>query len=144
MSEEIWKVIDNFSNYEISSFGNIRNKITKYILKPCIKSGYLCTTIKNDDGNKSIKLHRIVALSFILNPENKYSVNHVDHNKLNNNLSNLEWATSIEQNNHKRKPKKEIKELVSSRPVWRIDKDTNEKLEYYKTIRFAARFLIIN
>jgi hypothetical protein len=34
MSEEIWKVIDNFSNYEISSFGNLRNKTTKYILNP--------------------------------------------------------------------------------------------------------------
>jgi len=145
MSEEIWKVIDNFSNYEISSFGNLRNKTTKYILNPCIKNGYLGTSIKNDSGNrKSMKMHRLVALSFISNPENKYSVNHIDHNKLNNIWTNLEWATSIEQNKHKRKPKKEIQELISSRAVYRIDKYTNQKLEYYKTIRSASQWIFDN
>ena len=145
MSEEIWKVIDNFSNYEISSFGNIRNKTSSNILTPTIKSGYLSISLHNDNGNrKSVKLHRLVALSFIPNPLNKETVNHKDHNKLNNNLSNLEWATTTEQNNHKRKCKKEIQELVSSRPVWRIDKNTNEKLEYYKTIKFAAKWIFDN
>ena len=91
-----------------------------------------------------MKIHRLVALTFITNPENKYSVNHIDYNKLNNNLSNLEWATATEQNKHKRKCKKEIQELVSSRPIWRIDKDTNKKLEYYKTIRFASQWVFDN
>ena len=145
MNEELWKVIDNFSNYEISNYGNIRNKTTKYILKPSIKSGYLCISLKHDNGDrKPMKMHRLVALSFIPNPLNKETVNHKDHNKLNNNLSNLEWATTTEQNQHKRKCKKEIKELVSSRPVWRIDKDTNEKLEYYNTIRAAAQWIFDN
>jgi hypothetical protein len=145
MSEEVWKTLDNFSKYEISSFGNIRNNITKCILNPSIKSGYLCTSLTNDNGDrKSVKMHRLVALCFIPNPLNKETVNHKDHNKLNNSLSNLEWATTTEQNNHKRKCKKEIQELVSSRPVWRIDKDTNEKLEYYKTIRLAAQWIFDN
>ena len=145
MSEEIWRTLDNFKKYEISSFGNIRNNITNCILKPNNKSGYLCISLINDNcDRKSLKMHRLVALSFIYNPLNKETVNHKDHNKLNNNLSNLEWATTTEQNNHKRKCKKEIKELVSSRPVWRIDKDSNEKLEYYKTIRFAAQWIFDN
>ena len=114
-------------------------------VKPCIKSGYLCLSLLNDNGDrKSVKLHRLVALSFIPNPLNKETVNHKDHNKSNNNLSNLEWASTTEQNNHKRKCKKEILELVSSRPVWRIDKDTNEKLEYYETITKAARWVFDN
>lgn len=142
MSEEVWNTLDNFSKYEISTFGNIRNKTSKNILTLNIKSGYLCTSLTNDNGDrKSVKTHRLVALSFIPNPLNKETVNHKDHNKLNNNLSNLEWATTTEQNNHKRKCTKEIQELVSSRSVWRIDKDTNEKLEYYKTIRFAAQWI---
>lgn len=143
--EEVWKIVDNFSNYEISSFGNLRNKTTKHILKPSIKSGYLCTSLRNNNGIiKPMKIHRLVALNFIPNEENKYSVNHIDHNKSNNNLTNLEWATSHEQNNHKRKCKKEVQELISSRPVWRIDKKTNEKIEYYKTIKFAAQWIFDN
>ena len=107
MNEEVWKILDNFLNYEISSYGNLRNKTTNNTFNPCIKSGYLGTSLKHNDGDvKPMKIHRLVALSFIPNPENKYSVNHIDHNKLNNNLSNLEWATSSEQNKHKRKPKK--------------------------------------
>ena len=51
MSEEVWKLLDNFKNYEISSYGNLRNKITKYIRNSCIKSGYLCTSLKNNDGD---------------------------------------------------------------------------------------------
>ena len=49
-----------------------------------------------------------------------------------------------EQNNHKRKCKKEILALVSSRPVWRIDKNTNEKIEFYKTIRDASQWVFDN
>jgi hypothetical protein len=145
MSEEVWKQLDNFSNYEIGNYGNIRNKTTKHVLTPSIKSGYLCVSLTTDNGDrKSMKMHRLVALSFIPNPLIKETVNHKDHNKLNNNLSNLEWATTTEQNQHKRKCKKEVQELVSSRPVWRIDKDTNEKLEYYKTIRAAAQWIFDN
>lgn len=145
MDQEIWKTINKFEKYEISNFGNLRNKITKNILKPSIKSGYLCLCIGNDNGyRKSVKIHRIVAQNFIPNPENKETVNHKDHNRLNNNVNNLEWATTTEQNNHKRKCKKEIQELVSSRPVWRIDKNTNKKIEYYKTIREAAQWIFDN
>jgi hypothetical protein len=145
MSEEVWRILDNFSKYEISSFGNIRNKTSNNTLTPNIKSGYYGVGLTNDVNKRiSMKLHRLVALCFIPNPLNKETVNHKDHNKLNNNLSNLEWATTTEQNNHKRKCKKEIQELVSSRPVWRIDKDTNEKLEYYKTIRLAAQWIFDN
>ena len=143
--EEVWKILDNFSNYEISSFGNIRNKTTIYIFKPTIKSGYYSVGIKNDKKKHvNMKVHRLVALCFIPNIDNKYTVNHKDHNKLNNNLDNLEWATTTEQNKHKRKPKKEIQELISSRAIWRIDKDTNNKLEYYKTIRMAAQWIFDN
>jgi len=145
MSEEVWRILDNFSKYEISSFGNIRNKTSNNALTPNIKSGYCRVGLTNDVNKRiSMKLHRLVALCFIPNPLNKETVNHKDHNKLNNNLSNIEWATTTEQNNHKQKCKKEIQELVSSRPVWRIDKDTNEKIEYYKTIRSAAQWIFDN
>ena len=104
-STEIWKEIDNYSNYEISSYGNLKNKTTKKLFKPCFNNLYLRTLLTSDNGyRKSMTIHRLVALSFIPNPENKPTVNHKDHNTANNVLSNLEWATSAEQNQHKRKP----------------------------------------
>lgn len=145
MNNEIWKEINNISKYEISNYGNLKNKDTQKILQPSIKSGYLCTTLTDNNGiRKPVKIHRLVALNFIPNTENKETVNHINHNRLDNNINNLEWMTTTEQNNHKRKCKKEIQELVSSRAVWRIDKDTNEKLELYQTIRFASQWVFDN
>lgn len=145
MNNEIWKEITNFSKYEISNYGNVKNKDTQKILQPSIKSGYLCLSLTNNNGiRKSVKIHRLVALNFIPNPENKATVNHINHNKLDNNINNLEWMTTTEQNRHKRKCKKEILELVSSRAVWRLDKDTNEKLELYQTIKKASKWVFDN
>jgi hypothetical protein len=142
---EIWKEINGFLNYEISSNGNVRNKITNKILKPSIKSGYLALSLSDGNGSrKPFKVHRLVGLHFIQNSENKETINHKNHNKLDNNVDNLGWATTTEQNRHKRKCKKEVLELVSSRAVWRINKDTNEKLELYQTIKFAAQWVFDN
>ena len=145
MIEEEWKMVEGFSKYEISNLGNLRNKATKIFLKPSIKNGYYGTTIINDINKRfSKKMHRLVAIAFIPNPFNKDTVNHKDHDKLNNKLENLEWATTTEQNNHKRKCKKEIQEIVSSRAVWRINKENNEKIELYQTIKLAAKWIFDN
>ena len=72
---EEWNVIKIFSNYEISNFGNCRNKKTKRHLKPHIINGYKCIIIPNDDGvRKAVSIHRLVALTFIPNPEKKETV----------------------------------------------------------------------
>ena len=148
MTTEVWKqvLINNEETmYEISNYGNVKNKNTHKILKPSERGGYLGISLTfNDDKRKSFKIHRLVALMFIPNTENKETVNHKNHNKLDNHVDNLEWMTTTEQNNHKRKCKKEIQELVSSRAVWRINKDTNEKLELHQTIRFAAQWVFDN
>ena len=52
---------------------------------------------------KTSSVHQLVALTFIPNPKQKRTVNHKDHNKLNNSVENLEWATTTEQNRHKKK-----------------------------------------
>ena len=144
-SNEIWKTIPDFSNYEISTLGRLRNKNTKKYIKGTCKRGWLSVCMPNDNKKpKTMFLHRLVALTFIPNPHNKRTVNHKNHKRDDNRLSNLEWATYSEQSLHQRKPKRAIKRLVSSRKVWRLDPNTNEKLELYETMRDAAKWIYDN
>jgi len=87
---EDWKLIAEFPNYDVSSLGNIRNNKTGKQMKLCVKSGYYHVCFVNDNSKKSFKVHRLVAMAFIENPEHKLEVNHKDKNKLNNSLSNDE------------------------------------------------------
>jgi hypothetical protein len=101
LKNEIWREIpleltNNKPNYYISSFGRYKNN------KGCIidvksSTGYKRLRI----SNKKYLLHRLVAITFIPNPENKEQVNHIDGNKLNNNAENLEWVTNQENQIHK-------------------------------------------
>ena len=99
-----WKTIPEASNYEVSDLGEVRNKTTKQILKGRLsKSGYLQVSIKIDAKQKFCNryIHRLVALCFIENTYNKKEVNHIDRNKTNNKMSNLEWCTSSENQKHR-------------------------------------------
>lgn len=101
---ELWKDIENTVNYEVSSLGRIRNKTTNYILKNRVtKTGYYQVNIKFNGDNKfkNAYVHRLVAQAFLDNPDNKPSVNHIDGNKENNSVDNLEWSTYKEQEYHK-------------------------------------------
>lgn len=71
-------------------------------LKPTLrKKGYLKVDLRNNNKRFGAFIHRLVALSFIPNPENKPEVNHKDGNKSNNCVGNLEWCTQIENHRHK-------------------------------------------
>ena len=68
MAEEIWKTINDYPNYDVSSFGNIRNNKTNKVLKPALNaSGYYRCTLVNNLGNKTITIHKLVAICFIQN-----------------------------------------------------------------------------
>lgn len=72
-------------------------------------SGYKQVVLYLNDGIKALYVHRLVAEAFIQNPDKKLQVNHIDGNKLNNNVENLEWVTQKENCSHYRsmlKPKK--------------------------------------
>ena len=109
---EEWKKIKGFEKYSVSNMGNVRNDKTGRILKPHIStSGYHQIMM----GRKTVPqyVHRLVAIAFINNPENKCEVDHIDGNKINNTLNNLRWVTKSENrmsygydqcNLHRQKP----------------------------------------
>jgi len=115
MIGEKWMPIEQFENYLISNFGRIKvlervivgrfgNIIKKKrFIKQSENRGYLICRLLNKEGYKMFRVHRLVAFHFILNPENKPFVNHVDCNKKNNEVNNLEWCTHQENVNHAKK-----------------------------------------
>ena len=98
----IWKQSLRYPKYEGSPEGLIRNGKTKLILKPRVSnSGYLTVNLYDENGkNHTVLVHRFVAEIFIPNPNNFPQINHLDENKLNNNILNLAWVTSQENMNY--------------------------------------------
>ena len=87
--------------YSISEEGEVwSEKSKKFLSIYPDKDGYLLCGITHAGKRKLHKIHRLVALTFIPNPENKPQVNHIDGNKANNHIDNLEWASAKENINH--------------------------------------------
>ena len=110
---EIWKSIKGYESiYEVSSKGRVRsldrvsrNGFVKTNLKGKMLSisnsgRYSTVGLSKDSKTKKFKVHRLVAIAFIPNPENKPEVNHKFQPKTNNSLSNLEWNTKAENAKH--------------------------------------------
>lgn len=91
---EIYKDIKDYEDlYEVSDTGLVRNKVSGKILKPSKdKYGYLYINLWKKGKYKTYRIHRLVARAFIPNPLNLPQVNHIDENKFNNNVDNLEWC----------------------------------------------------
>lgn len=124
---EIWKQT-NYENYQVSNLGNVRNTKTKRVLKNSLSksNGYYKVSLsRKGERSKVIEVHRLVAETFIPRNESlKLVVDHIDGNRLNNKVSNLQWITS-KANNAKanrvnknprftKQQKNEIKKLYST------------------------------
>lgn len=152
----IFKIITDYENYVVSNNGDVirleyrdkkgANRPFK-LLKPNInEDGYASTTLRNDEGKKTFRIHRLVAREFIPNPENKETVNHIDGNKLNNRVENLEWNTREENMQHAYKTglKKSNNIMATSskmkmcKPVKITVKETGESL-YFLSARECSR-----
>lgn len=118
MEQEIWKDVKGYEGrYQVSNHGRLKalsrnvrfgrhwNKKTKEtILKVYLSDkGYVMIRFYTLGKKKCMFVHRLVAIAFIHNPETKPQVNHIDGNKTNNCVSNLEWATGIENMRHAHK-----------------------------------------
>ena len=108
---EEWRILEGISNhYEVSNLGNVRSldRITKghkykgkLLKQQETFGGYLYITIRGGEfDGKKYKVHRLVAMYFIPNPDNKPQVDHIDGNPKNNKVDNLRWTTPTENSNN--------------------------------------------
>ena len=143
--------IDGFSNYIIYEDGEVISLKIGFSLKPQIKKGYKELKLINDDGErKHLKLHRLLGLAFIPNPENKPCIDHIDENKSNNHLSNLRWATYAENQQNIKQPKKNNKlnekyisiQVKNNYKYYRFTKVINGKkhCKTFKTLEEAKEY----
>lgn len=98
-----WAPVPGFKDYVVSTAGRVLSykRGGWRELQPYIgKNGYKYLNLRKDGHTVRKNIHRIVAETFIDNPESKPAVNHIDGNKLNNNVENLEWVTYRENSRH--------------------------------------------
>lgn len=100
MSLEIYREIEGYPGYKITSWGRVFSDFSgKFMALNETPKGYLRVTLQYKSGHKyhkHLKVHRLVAEAFIPNPDGKPQVNHIDGNKQNNSVTNLEWVTNAE------------------------------------------------
>lgn len=148
---ETWKDIPYYvGKYQVSNLGNVRslhwnNTNQTRIIKPFCSSGYKRVCLFTKGKQKKFLIHVLVAKVFIPNPYNKPIVNHIDGNKLNNQVSNLEWVTHSENVKHAID-----NNLVKVHPSrWKPSKTVQLSLDgeiiaVYQSQREASRCLNIN
>lgn len=126
MQEETWKDIPYFDgSYQVSSLGRIKST-RRYVLNNGFKSlirerilkqqknrkNYNVVSLSFNRKKSTMIVHRLVAICFIENPSNKSQVNHIDFDKDNNKIYNLEWNTNRENAHHFRSQKKSTSKYV--------------------------------
>lgn len=133
---EEWKDVVRYENlYEVSNLGRIRNKKSKKIFKGCKdKDGYLITTLRKDGIKRTERIHRLVAESFLFNPNNYSVINHKDENKLNNSVDNLEWCDVAYNNSYsKSKLLGQYDDNNNLIKIWKNSKEAQKKLNIWAT-----------
>ena len=146
MTKEIFKTLDFNPRYAVSNLGNVKNLDTEKLVVPSNK-GYLNVRLydlnkkKGEPGyRKDYQIHRLVALNFVKNPDNKPFVNHIDGNKFNNDASNLEWCTASENMIHAYK-----NNLVGvKKPIKAINLSDETDVKVFESIAACARFFNCN
>lgn len=135
----MWKKIidkDVATDYSVSDSGEVRKDTNNYMMKPYIQHGYAHVTLQINKKPKRFNIHRLVAIAFIPNPENKPYVNHIDGNKSNNHVENLEWVTAAENTQHA--VRTGLKQPTREREVVQFGLD-GKRLYEYKSLAEAAR-----
>lgn len=149
----IWKTYPEYPFLQANQFGEIRTKdryvpcrnggkrlVKGRILKQQLnKSGYMYVEFHTNGKQVYLRVHRVVATCFLPNPDNLPEVNHIDNDRTNNAVSNLEWCTSAYNHDYKKKFGTSPAE-VQGRPTIAVDPETSEVF-WFKSQHEAARQL---
>lgn len=144
-----WKKIKDYENYSVSTYGDVKNDKTGIILKKCKnKKGYEQIHLYKNGKQKTFRIHRLVAETFIPNPNNLPCIDHINTIKTDNRVENLRWCTYKENSNnpltleryknkeHSEETKKKLSELNKGKNNRRCRKiillNTMEIFDYIK------------
>lgn len=97
---ECWLIIEGFDNYLISSMGRIKNDSGAILMPHLNPNGYLTVRLYKNGKHYSKYIHRLVAETFLINNQTDLQVNHINGNKTDNRVCNLEWCTASENIRH--------------------------------------------
>lgn len=145
--EEIWKNVNGFEGiYEVNNVGIVRTVKSGFLRKlQLAPNGYYSVTLKLNGKSYRKDVHRIVALAFLPQIEGKNWVNHIDNNKLNNNIDNLEWCTPKENmlhcmKNGRFRPENGLKKAIENnkKTVYQYSKD-GELINIFNSMNDAVR-----
>ncbi|MBO7732707.1 MAG: NUMOD4 motif-containing HNH endonuclease [Methanobrevibacter sp.] len=104
--DEVWKTISGYEEYEISTLGRVkshkkhRGTYERYLKPRVVKDGYLMVALYRNNKCTNKQVHRLVAEAFLEKPLNTTEINHIDGNKTNNCVNNLEWITHLDNVKH--------------------------------------------
>lgn len=146
--KEKWKLVIGFEgSYEVSNLGRIKSlqrwTVGEHIVPIRLWRGYCMVQLWKNNKNYVRRVHRLVALSFIPNLENKPQVNHKDGNKLNNTLPNLEWMTSSENHQHAYDNKIRVIPKGEENPQSRLTEKKVHKIKQLISKKMAYRLIAI-
>lgn len=150
MKLEIWKEVAEFEGqYSISSLGRVLSLKSNKIMKQSETRGYMTVgfSLGQRGKVKRFSIHRLVALAFIENPHSKPQVNHIDGNKKNNDVSNLEWSTAKENIGHAFENNLRDLDILrkngksNSIKIKMIDKESGDIVTVWDSISHASREL---
>lgn len=144
--KEIWKDIPGYEGlYQVSNLGKVKS-LYNYrgignLLKPKLKNNYYQVGLRKNNIRKWVSIHRLVAKTFISNPNNLPQVNHKDENKLNNNADNLEWCSALYNNIYGNRISK-VKEKLE-KPIIQYDTEGNV-IKKWNSLKEASETLNIS
>lgn len=140
---EIWKDINGYDgDYSVSTYGRVKSKksgVDHILSQTQATGGYLYVWLSKDGKVSSRRVHRLVAMAFIPNPNSNPQVNHKDENRRNNHVENLEWCSPLYNANYGLRGKR-----ISDRKnkaVAQISVDTGAVIRTFKSGKEAAEVL---
>ena len=149
LKNEIAKPIPDYEEYYATNFGRIWSDKTKTWLKQSLRgdkttnSMYLSVTLCKEGVRKSFTVHRLIALTFLPNPNNLPQVNHKDENKMNNKVENLEWCDSQYNIAYGERTLKSVATRIANGHTTKVimcDKETHEPIQIFNSAAEGARY----